>query len=89
MSRTRKPTKSTDHETFREALEGLGLSQASFARLLHHLAGQAVAVITINRWATGRQPVPATTTALLKVLAMLPEAKLRRLIKDADAAGQD
>ena len=69
--------------------DGLGLSQASFTRLLRHLSGQAVDVGSINRWAVGRRSVPPATTALLKILAMLPKVKLQRLVKDADTAHQD
>ena len=72
-----------DHEQFRAALKALGLRQTDFTRLLRYLSGQSVDPVTINRWATGKNPVPPTATATLKLLAMLPRAKLREITKAA------
>ncbi len=74
-----------DHERFRATLENLGLRQTDFARLLRYLSGQPVDIGSVNRWATGRRSVPPAVTATLKLLAMLPQATLEKLIKDSTA----
>ena len=75
-----------DHEAFRAALEHLGLSQRAFARLLLHLSGRQTHIKSISRWATGERPVSASIIAILALLEMLPQASLRKLIKEADNA---
>lgn len=56
-----RPRSGTSAAEFRAALKSVGLRQRDLARQL------GVAVTTVNRWATGRQPVPGYAVAFLSV----------------------
>ncbi len=49
-------------DDFREALDGLLLTQLAFARAID------VAERTVRRWATGEQPVPRSVALLLALM---------------------
>jgi len=61
-------------DEFREALEMLGESVASFADLLVALGdGANDKVRTVQRWAAGTQDIPGPIVALMQVLVLMQD----------------
>ncbi len=67
---------------FRAALDAAGLRQVDFVRLVCTLSGQPADAGTINRWATGKRPVPALAIVVLALWRRLPEDERRQILGD-------
>ena len=74
-------------EELRESLEELKLSQRMLSRLLRYLAtSRQPNPAVVNRWATGRAPVPALLVAFLRVFCELPASRRQELTLAAEDA---
>ena len=71
---------------FRAALDGLGLSQSAYARLLQHLGDpgdHAVILRRVQRQVGGESKVSGETVALLTLLSTCPSETRTALIGSA------
>lgn len=58
---------------FRARLHSLGLSQVGFAREVSKVGGEELSLRTVENWAQGHRPIPATVPALLRLLESAAE----------------
>ncbi len=78
-----------DAKEFREALQRLDMSQVEFARVLSYYSGERVSPTTVWRWAAGHRKVATGVVLSVRLLEMLPAAKLRRLRREAAEQADD
>ena len=78
------PEMTLSREEFAAELERLGLSQAGFGRLVERYGGAPPAPTTVNRWVTGKVPVPSWAVAVAGLFGELPERRRARILEELE-----
>lgn len=69
-------------DELKSALSDIGMSQGAFSRLLtKYSTGEEVSVTTVNRWCSGRHPVPAAVALCVTLLRRIREDEREFLAK--------